>query len=184
LTHREGFSVLRFEGKNAFAAFEPEAGGHRFQRVPPTEKKGRRQSSTVTVAVLKVPTPVELKINKSDLRIEAYTGDGPGGQNRNKNATNIRIKHLPTGVEACSNMKSRAQNEKMALALLRSRLLTEKQRRADDSRNRERKSQVGRGMRSDKIRTVAYQRKRVENHLNGKRMKIRDYEKGMVDKLH
>jgi len=184
LTHREGFSVLRFEGKKAFAAFEPESGGHRFQRVPPTEKKGRRQSSTVTVAVLKVPTPVELKIHPRDLKYETYRGSGPGGQNVNKNDTAVRITHLPTGVQACSEIKSQSQNKKLALGALTARLVARAEKLANDRRNGKRKSQLGTGMRSDKIRTYAEQRGRVENHLNGKRMKIRDYDKGMIDLLH
>ena len=181
---KEGFAVFRFEGKGAQAAFAPEAGGHRFQRVPPTEKKGRRQSSTVTVAVLTEPAGRDLEINPRDLKFKTYIASGPGGQHRNKSDTAVRVTHLPTGIQACSEHKSQYRNKVLALSALRARLINREKERANDSRNGKRRSQVGTGQRSDKIRTIAYQRCRVENHTNGKRMKIRDYEKGAIDKIH
>lgn len=181
---KDGYAAFRFSGNNAKAAFMPEAGGHRFQRVPPTEKKGRRQSSTVTVAVLPEPTRQELNIRSSDLKYETYRGTGPGGQHRNTSDTAVRVTHLPTGIQACSEIKSQAQNKKLALNALMARLAARQENKAARDRNSKRKGQVGTGMRSDKIRTVAYQRGRVENHVNGKRMKIRDYEKGLVELLH
>ena len=150
----------------------------------PTEKKGRVHSSTVTVAVLSEPTEVELKLKTSDLKYETYRDSGPGGQHRNTSDTAVRVTHLPTGIQACSALKSQAQNKILALSSLRARLISREKERTSDSRNGKRKSQVGTGMRSDKIRTVAYQRGRVENHVNGKRMKIRDYEKGIIEELH
>lgn len=181
---KDGYAAFRFSGRDAKKAFAPEAGGHRFQRVPPTEKKGRRQSSTVTVAVLPEPTRQELKIRSSDLKYETYRGSGPGGQHRNTSDTAVRVTHLPTGIQACSEIKSQAQNKKLALGALMARLANREKESTNDRRNGKRKSQVGTGMRSDKIRTFAEQRKRVENHLNGKRCKIRDYEKGMIDLIH
>jgi peptide chain release factor 1 len=181
---KDGYAVFRFSGKDAKAIFAPESGGHRFQRVPPTEKKGRRQSSTVTVAVLPEPTPQELKVRHQDLRYETYRGSGPGGQHRNTSDTAVRVTHLPTGVQACSEIKSQAQNKKLALGALMARLVDRAEKSTNDRRNGKRKSQVGTGMRSDKIRTYAEQRGRVENHLNGKRAKIRDYDKGFVELLH
>ena len=176
--------MLRFSGRDAKAIFAPEAGGHRVQQVSPTEKKGRVHSSTVTVAVLEEPTEVELKLNPSDLKIETYIASGPGGQHRNKSDTAVRVTHLPTGIQACSEHKSQYRNKVLALSALRARLINREKERANDSRNGKRRSQVGTGQRSDKIRTIAYQRCRVENHTNGKRMKIRDYERGMIDKIH
>jgi len=181
---KEGFAVLRFSGSGAKAAFAHEAGGHRIQQVSPTEKKGRVHSSTVTVAVLTEPTETELKLSRSDLRYETYRDSGPGGQHRNTSDTAVRVTHLPTGIQACSALKSQAQNKVLALSALRARLINREKERANDSRNGKRKSQVGTGMRGDKIRTIAYQRQRVECHRTGKRMKIRDYEKGFIELLH
>jgi len=181
---KDGYAAFRFSGRGAKAAFAPEAGGHRFQRVPPTEKKGRRQSSTVTVAVLPEPTFSELKINPNDLRYETYRGQGPGGQHRNTSDTAVRVTHIPTGIQACSEIKSQHRNKVLALGVLKARLLDVQASTQHRGRNSKRKGQVGTGMRSDKIRTYAEQRGRVENHQNGKRMKIRDYENGEVDRLH
>jgi len=176
--------VLRFAGKGAKAAFAQEAGGHRVQQVSPTERKGRVHSSTITIAVLPEPKPVDLKIHSKDLKYETYRGSGPGGQNVNKNDTAVRITHKPTGIQACSEIKSQAQNKVLALSALRARILAKREGKANDRRNGKRKSQVGTGMRSDKVRTIAYQRGRVENHVNGKRMKIRNYERGMIEEIH
>lgn len=189
LTDASNLVILRVKGKDALDAFEPEAGGHRFQGVSPTEKKGRVHSSTVTVAVLQAATINsralrEAGLNKNELRIEAYCGGGPGGQNRNRNATNIRITHLPTGVTACANTKSRPQNEKLALAELKRRLSEKVRGDQRRSRNSKRREQIGSGERSDKIRTVAEQRGRVECHRTGKRMRIAKYERGFIDELH
>ena len=184
LVLNDGFAVLRFSGRSAKAAFAPEAGGHRIQQVSPTERKGRVHSSTVTVAVLSEPAGAILKINPKDLKFETYRGSGPGGQNVNKNDTAVRVTHLPTGTQACSEIKSQAQNKKLALGVLRARLTKVQAAAQHRGRNSNRKKQVGTGMRSDKIRTIAYQRGRVENHVTGKRMKIRDYERGMIDKIH
>lgn len=181
---RDNLTVLRFSGRNAFESFRREAGGHRFQGISPTDKKRRPHSSTVTVAVLRDEKEVEVEIRPGDLKIEAYTGDGPGGQNRNKNATNIRITHLPTGIQACSNVKSRKQNEKLALALLKKRLVEKARGEMAAARNSKRRSHVGTGERSDKIRTIAEQRGRVENHISGKRMKISRYERGFIEEIY
>jgi len=181
---KDGYCVFRFSGRNAKAAFAPEAGGHRFQRVPPTEKKGRRQSSTVTVAVLPEPTAQELKVRSQDLQYETYRGSGPGGQHRNTSDTAVRVTHLPTGIQACSEIKSQVQNKKLALGALMARLADRREQSTARDRNSKRKSQLGTGMRSDKIRTYAEQRGRVESHVNGKRCKLRDYDKGFVELLH
>jgi peptide chain release factor 1 len=181
---KESCVVLRFEGRGAKAAFAPEAGGHRIQQVSPTEKKGRVHSSTVTVAVLPEPSSSDLKINPTDLKFETYRGTGPGGQHKNKTDSAVRVTHLPTGIQACSEIKSQHRNKVLALAALKARLVQRRQRTVAKDRNSKRKKQVGTGMRSDKIRTIAYQRGRVENHVTGKRMKIRAYERGEVDKIH
>ena len=137
----------------------------------------------MTVAVLQEPSVAELKIPQGDLRFETYRSPGNGGQNKNKNDTAVRITHIPTGIQACSQLKSQAQNRKLALGALRARLADRQQRGVDKQRNSDRRKQIGSGMRADKIRTVAEQRQRVENHVNGKRMKIRRYLRGYIDEI-
>ena len=180
LKEREGFVSYRFAGKGVEKAFLPEAGGHRWQ----SESKGRTHSSTVTVAVLPEPKAAELKLPSKDLSYETYCDSGPGGQNKNKNATAVRVTHVPTGVQACSTMKSLARNKDLALSTLRARLSERRRAGIAKQRNNDRQQQVGTGMRSDKVRTVAEQRGRVENHSNGKRMKIRRYLRGYLEELH
>jgi peptide chain release factor 1 len=136
------------------------------------------------VAVLPEPAGADLKIAPKDLSYETYKAQGPGGQHRNTSDTAVRVTHLPTGVQACSALKSQARNKTLALAALKARLLQVQVATQCEGRNSNRKKQLGTGMRSDKIRTIAYQRGRVENHLNGKRMKIRNYERGEVDLIH
>jgi peptide chain release factor 1 len=136
------------------------------------------------VAVLPEPSSSDLKINPTDLKFETYRGTGPGGQHKNKTDSAVRVTHLPTGIQACSEIKSQHRNKVLALAALKARLVQRRQRTVAKDRNSKRKKQVGTGMRSDKIRTIAYQRGRVENHVTGKRMKIRAYERGEVDKIH
>jgi peptide chain release factor 1 len=184
LEDRPGYLAFRAEGKNAREAFEKEAGGHKWQRVPPTEKRGRKQSSTITVAVLTEPTQQELTLNPKDLKYETYKDSGPGGQHRNTSDTAVRVTHIPTGVQASSAHKCQSRNKKLALAALRARLSSQKSRQAATSRNNKRKRQVGTGMRADKIRTVAEQRGRVENHRNGRRMKIKRYLRGYVEEIY
>ena len=140
-------------------------------------------SSTITVAVLPEPKATDLKISPNDLKFETYRGSGPGGQHRNTSDTAVRVTHIPTGIQACSEIKSQHRNKVLALSALKARLAQRTTRTAAKKRNKKRKRQVGTGMRSDKIRTIAFQRGRVENHLNGKRMKIRDYERGEIEKI-
>jgi len=136
------------------------------------------------VAVLPEPTDTDLRILPKDLKFETYRDSGPGGQHRNTSDTAVRVTHLPTGIQACSALKSQARNKTLALGALKARLVERQANAETRSRNSNRKAQLGTGERSDKIRTVAYQRGRVENHVNGKRMQIRDYERGEVDKIH
>lgn len=176
--------ILRFEGRGAKKTFAKEAGGHRWQGVSPTEKKGRVHSSTITVAVLPEPAPSDLKINHRDLKFRTYRASGPGGQHRNTSDTAVEVTHIPTGLKAQSEIKSQSRNKELALAALRARLIEHQHSSQRNSRNKDRLKQVGTGMRSDKIRTVSEQRQRVENHVNGKRMKIRRYLRGYVRELH
>lgn len=180
---KPAFISLRISGKGAYEAFKDESGGHRWQRVPPTEKKGRVHSSTITVAVIPEIEPRKISLNLNDVDIETYRSSGPGGQHRNKTDSAVRATHKPTGITACATAKSQHQNKATALAVLASRIADKAKVKETKSANQKRRKQIGSGMRADKIRTVAEQRGRVENHLNGRRMKIGPYLRGELDKI-
>jgi peptide chain release factor 1 len=176
--------VFRVSGKGA-KVFEREAGGHRWQRVPPTEKRGRTQTSTVTVAVLREPTQAEVRLDDRDLDVKTCRGSGAGGQHRNVTDSAVVITHLPTGLAVrCEGERSQHQNRDEAMRMLRARLLQRAQDAASGSRARERKEQVGSGMRGDKIRTVAMQRDQVTDHRNDKRITTKAFLRGDLDGLY
>jgi peptide chain release factor 1 len=171
-------------GATARAAFEREAGGHRWQRVPPSEKRGRVHSSTVTVAVLREPDSSELALDPHDLRIETVRGSGPGGQHKNKTESAVRVTHVPTGTTAYADSRSQHENKQLALAVLRARLHEQRSNAARATRNELRRRQVGSGERSDKIRTVSEQNNVVTNHENGKKIDLKTYKRGFIEGLH
>lgn len=171
--------VLRVTGRGATAAFSNEAGGHRWQRVPPNEKRGRVHTSTVTVAVLDEPSEQELRIDPGDLDESFTRGTGPGGQHRNKRETVVVLRHIPTGIMVrVDGGRSRHLNRQSALGLLRSRMLAAERERAVNERNTERRDQVGGGARGDKVRTIALQRDTVTDHRTGKSMPAHQYLRG------
>jgi len=181
-----GFSRLGFlaKGENAYEMFLFEAGGHRVQRVPPTEKRGRRQTSTVTVAVLPMVGEEELAILESDLDWETTKGSGAGGQNRQKNETAVRVRHIPTGTVAyCCDERSQHRNKAKALEVLRARLYAKMMRESQDIENAARKTQVGSGQRGDKVRTYRFQDDRVVDHRIGKKIRLADVLDGDLDAL-
>lgn len=180
----KGFSRLEFiaSGRGAKAAFLKEAGGHRFQRVPPTEKRGRRQTSTVTVAVLPMVSKKEFRIDERDLLWETKRGSGSGGQHRNVTDSAVRLVHLPTKVEVnCQDERSQHRNKEKALEILRARLFALQQSKAAAKENRTRRDQIGSGERGDKIRTYRFQDGRAVDHRTGRKVRLEDVLSGSLD---
>ena len=160
--------VFMIEGAGAYSRLKYESGVHRVQRVPDTETQGRIHTSTVTVAVLPEAEDVELEINPADLKIDTFRSSGAGGQHINKTSSAIRVTHIPTGtVVECQDERSQYKNKDKALKILRSRLLDAAQREHDEAIASDRKSQVGTGDRSERIRTYNYPQGRVTDHRIG-----------------
>lgn len=161
-----------------------EAGGHRFQRVPPTERKGRVHTSTITVAVLPEEGPSQIKLADKDLDIRCCRGSGAGGQHRNTTDSAVQVTHLPTGLQVrVESERSQHQNKESALALLRVKLQTEAGARHNSKQNSSRKAQVGVGARGDKRRTIALQRDSVVDHVTGKEITTKKYLRGEIEAL-
>lgn len=162
-----GFSdvVISIQGQGAYSQLKYESGVHRVQRVPATESGGRIHTSTATVAVLPEAEDVELDLNMNDVEIDVYHSSSAGGQNVQKVATAIRMTHKPTGiVVTCQDERSQLQNKEKAFRMLRARLLEKEQQAAASERTETRRTQVGTGDRSEKIRTYNFPDGRVTDH--------------------
>lgn len=161
---------------------ELEGGGHRIQRIPPTERKGRVHTSTVTVAIVD-PSITQLEIKDSDLKVEWYSGTGAGGQNRNKVKCSCRLTHLPTGVVRTAQTRSRENSFKLAFEELQKFVILENTNRRKALINTDRSQQIGSGMRGDKRRTYRFQDDKTVDHMTGKSARTQDVMNGKIDLL-
>jgi peptide chain release factor 1 len=160
--------IASIEGDGVYSKLKYESGVHRVQRVPETETQGRIHTSAVTVAVLPEAEDIDVIINPDDLKIDVYRSSGPGGQSVNTTDSAVRVTHLPTGlVVTCQDEKSQHKNKAKAIKVLRSRLLDSAIKEQQDQISKERKSQVGSGDRSERIRTYNYPQGRVSEHRIG-----------------
>lgn len=185
LERRTGAVAVRLTGQGARRLIETEPGGHRWQRVPPTEKRGRVHTSTVTVAVLDEPTTIDKALNRADVDVYRYKGSGAGGQHRNTTESAVRCVHRPTGLEARSESeRSQHVNLDMAMAVLAARVLAYERDVVMGSRANVRRQQVGSGQRGDKVRTIREQDGVVTCERTGRRSRLVDYLRGDLDWCH
>ena len=177
--------IAMIQGQGAYSVFKYESGIHRVQRVPATETQGRIHTSAVTVAVLPEAEEVDIEIDPSELKVDVYRATGPGGQSVNTTDSAVRITHLPTGlVVTCQDEKSQLKNKVKAMKVLRARLLDQMIFEQNEKRSEERRSQVGTGDRSGRIRTYNFPQSRVTDHrINLTLYKLDSILQGNIDEL-
>ena len=182
-----GYSQIEFmvKGENVYSKLKYESGAHRVQRVPVTESQGRVHTSTATVLVMPEMTDVDVEIKEEDLRVDVYRSSGAGGQGVNTTDSAVRITHIPTGiVVTCQNERSQLKNKEKAMEILKSRIYDEEIRKQEEAVGSERRSKIGTGDRSEKIRTYNYPQNRVTDHrINLTLMALDRIMQGEIDKL-
>ena len=182
-----GYKEISFmiTGKGAYSRLKFESGVHRVQRVPDTEASGRIHTSTVTVAVLPVVEDVEVEINPSDIKMEVFRSSGAGGQHINKTSSAVRLIHEPTGIVVeCQTERSQFQNKDNAMRMLKTKLYDREKQKQDSEIRNARKSQVGSGDRSEKIRTYNYPQGRITDHRIGLSIyQMEDFLNGNLDEM-
>ena len=182
-----GYSQIEFmvKGENVYSKLKYESGAHRVQRVPVTESQGRVHTSTATVLVMPEITDVDVEVKEEDLRVDVYRSSGAGGQGVNTTDSAVRITHIPTGiVVTCQNERSQLKNKEKALEILKSRIYDEEVRKQEEAVGSERRSKIGTGDRSEKIRTYNYPQNRVTDHrINLTLMSLDRIMQGDIDKL-
>ncbi len=182
-----GFKEIIFliKGRGVYSRLKFESGVHRVQRVPVTEASGRIHTSTATVVVLPEVDEVEVSINPDDIKMDVYRSSGPGGQHMQKNATAVRITHLPTGIVAsCESERSQLQNRMRAMAVLRARLYAMEEQKRQAELEATRRSQVGTGERSEKIRTYNFPQNRITDHrLNQSIYRLEEFMLGDINEF-
>ena len=174
--------IANIKGKNIYSSLKYESGVHRVQRVPDTETQGRVHTSAATVAVLPEAEEVDVKIDDKDLRIDVFRSSGPGGQSVNTTDSAVRITHLPTGVVVSQqDEKSQIRNKEKGLKILRSRIYELERQRRDEARSKDRKSKIGSGDRSERIRTYNFPQGRVTDHrINLTLHKVQEFMEGEI----
>ena len=186
-TELGGYKEISFmiSGRGAYSRLKFESGVHRVQRVPDTEASGRIHTSTATVAVLPEVEDVDIELNPADIKMEVFRSSGAGGQHVNKTSSAVRLIHIPTGMVAeCQTERSQVQNREYAMRMLRSRLYEKEKQERDAKLANERKTQVGSGDRSEKIRTYNYPQGRITDHRMGMSIyQIEDFLNGNLDEM-
>jgi len=178
LEERPGFIAVLFSGKGCKQLFSNEAGGHRWQRSSPTEKRGRIHTSTITCAVLNPELEIKFQLDEKDVEIKTTRGSGPGGQARNKIESCVIATHIPTGISVRIDLRSQYQSKTMALKILASKLEEQEALKTSEGKDFVRKNQVGLGMRADKIRTYRYQDDKVTDHRSNKTWSLKSWMRG------
>ena len=174
--------IAAIKGQNIYSSLKYESGVHRVQRVPDTETQGRVHTSAATVAVLPEAEEVDVKIEDKDLRIDVFRSSGPGGQSVNTTDSAVRITHIPTGIVVSQqDEKSQIRNREKGLKILRSRVYELERQKIDEARSKDRRSKIGTGDRSERIRTYNFPQGRVTDHrINLTLHKLEDFMQGEI----